>query len=385
MKITLNTKEAVKALARGVKAIPAKIINPRDGDVLITADNDSITLTTTDGEMAVVTVLKTSGKAGNPVETAGTALMDAKKLLEMLGVIADDTVTLETSADGCTASVLFSNGKHSMPSFAPDWFPPVEFSVKDPVTVELPAKLLSDILSGTLFNCLNDPLRPVFGSILMELGKNGTDIVTSDMKSLMVHSLPDIKSETPVTFLLSQKQGNLLLSAVKTLKEEDDMVTVNIGDKKAVFTAGDSTVSTKSVNSKFPDWKRILPDKNPNELTIKKDEFLSTLRRVSTCAGISQRCVKLSIRKTLVDSTMEVSASDSGFKISARETMPVDYSGEDMTIGFNADVLLDIVKHIDGESVTIGLTDAKKPALITPTEKKDNMTVRAVLVPVFTR
>lgn len=385
MKITLNTKEALAALTRGVKAIPAKILNFMDGNVLIKAEGDSVALTTSDGEMSIVTVLKSDKETGTSVGEAGAACVDAKILLEMLSVIDDDTVGLQSVADGVAVSVAFSNGRHTMPSHNPDDFRRTVFTVDDPVTAELPARLLTDILSSTLFNCLNDPLRPVFGSVLLELGKDGTNIVTSDLKSLMVHSLPDIKSETPVAFLLPQKQGNLLLAAVKTLKGDDDKVSIDFGTGAAIFHAGNSTISIKSLNGKFPDWKQILPGKAPNELTIKKDEFLSTLKRISTCAGAGQRCVKLSIKKTLVDSTMEVNASDAGYNISARETVPVTYEGEDMTIGFDADILQDIVRHIDSETITIGMTDSKKPALLTPMETKENVSVRAVLVPFHMR
>ena len=355
MKITLNTKEALAALTRGVKAIPAKILNLMDGNVLIKAEDDSVALTTSDGEMSIVTVLKSDKETGTSVGEAGAACVNAKILLEMLSVIDDDTVGLQSVADGVAVSVAFSNGRHTMPSHNPDDFRRTVFAVDDPVTAELPAKLLTDILSSTLFNCL------------------------------MVHSLPDIKSETPVAFLLPQKQGNLLLAAVKTLKGDDDKVSIDFGTGAAIFHAGNSTISIKSLNGKFPDWKQILPGKTPNELTIKKDEFLSTLKRISTCAGAGQRCVKLSIKKTLVDSTMEVNASDAGYNISARETVPVTYEGEDMTIGFDADILQDIVRHIDSETITIGMTDSKKPALLTPVETKENVSVRAVLVPFHMR
>ncbi len=383
MKITLITKEAASVLARCIKALMPKPIIVQDGNVLISAVKDGICFCSTDGEMSIMATIPAGGDNGVTVDEPGEFTVDARKLLEMLNSFSEDKVSLETVSE-TNAVLRYANGRQEMPVFDSGDYRKMSFEAEDPVRVVIPASLLTDALSSTLFNCTSDPLRPALGCVLIETSENGGHIVTTDSRSLMIQDIPDLKTETPIAFMLPQKQGNLLLATMKALKEEDDIISISFGKSNAVFKAGDTVISIKATLGKFPNWKAVVPDpaQAPAELKIEKDALLSTLKRVSICSSSTTRCVKMTFSRDLMDSNMELSAEDKSFSISARENIPVEYEGEKISIGFNAELLGDIVRHIACEKIKVYIYSDRKPVLIVPEEQKETKATRAVLVPI---
>ena len=140
----------------------------------------------------------------------------------------------------------------------------------------------------------------------------------------------------------------------------DGKIKVNISNTKAQFVFPNSTLTTKLIDGSFPDYQRVIPKENLNKLLVSNQEFSKAIDRVSTVSLEKSRAVKLSLSNNLL--SLNVNSHDLG---NASEDLEIEYSYDNLEIGFNSKYLLDITSQIQGKEIQILLSDSASPALIT--------------------
>ena len=128
------------------------------------------------------------------------------------------------------------------------------------------------------------------------------------------------------------------------------------------------------VDGRYPNYEAAIPKDNPNKLILDRLSFLNTLKRVSIFASEATRQVRLSISKD----QLEISAEDLELSNNAHETLPCQYEGDPMDIGFNAKFLTEMISYLDSEQVLVELSHPSRAGIIFPygdddTEKKDDI------------
>ncbi|MEM7658268.1 MAG: DNA polymerase III subunit beta, partial [Bacteroidota bacterium] len=121
------------------------------------------------------------------------------------------------------------------------------------------------------------------------------------------------------------------------------------------------------------------PTENPNRLFISKAELIGTLRRVNIFANKSTHQVRFAIK----GSELEISSQDPDFANEARETLKCHYEGEDVEIGFNAALLLEVISNVDTQEVTIELSQPNRAGIILPNVQEEGENILMLIMPIM--
>ena len=215
--------------------------------------------------------------------------------------------------------------------------------------------------------------------VLFDLSNTGLALVASDSHRLIVEDIPEVTADTQTQFILFRRHANLL----KGLCTEGETVSVRMSATNAVFRFADMTLAVRGCTGRYPRYRDVIPKNNTNVLTTDRKGLVAILRRISVCANRVSQHIKVELVTEATGSTMKLTAEDLGFGLNAYEEMPIDYDGENMSIGFKASFLVEMLSNIEGENVRISLSDSRRAVLITPAEEQESPATTAILMPVM--
>lgn len=378
MKTTLKTKPLLAAVTALNKVIPAKPINPILENIFMEASPGTLRLVATDLETTLEVNIPENDSTGCSVEDGGKACLPARFLLEILKQIDSETVSLETP-DERSMTVVWTNGRSQLPTIDTEDYPAVDLTVADGVETTFAAEVLAKALAATAYACAEDEVRPAMNGVLFDLSNTGLALVASDSHRLIVEDIPEVTAGTQTQFILFRRHANL----VKGLCTEGETVSVRMSATNAVFRFADMTLAVRGCTGRYPRYRDVIPKNNTNVLTTDRKGLVAILRRISVCANRVSQHIKVELVTEATGSTMKLTAEDLGFGLNAYEEMPVDYDGENMSIGFKASFLVEMLSNIEGENVRISLSDSRRAVLITPAEEQESPATTAILMPVM--
>lgn len=344
MKITINSRVLKSALESANKAINPKPNIPTLANFLLEGDGSYLTITGSDGNTTI--------KETIPCETQGKALLPTN-LLELVRTLPEGDVTIET--EDTTAKVGWKNGQSTIPTFDPEDYPIIK-DEEGLLTFSVKGETLSKALSRTIPHTADDELRPIMGGVLFN-GKEGgvLDLVASDSHTLCVYPVKT-DAQTTFDFVVPASALKLVVNAAKA----GDVEIAN-GETYLRFRTGTTTIITRKLVGKFPNYESIFPKTFNSTLTADKASILSSIRRVQVCASKASGHLKFNFG--MLENSIE--AQDLSFGTSAREILEgVTYDGADLTIGFKGDFIARSISSLDGDKVKISFVDPRRAAVI---------------------
>ena len=378
MKTTIKTKPLLAAVTALNKVIPAKPLEPILENIFLEASPGTLRLVATDLETTLVVFIPENDATGCTVEDGGKACLPARFLLDILKQIDSEAVTIETP-DERSMTVVWTNGRSQLPTIDTEDYPAVDLTVADGVEATFACEVLAKALAATAYACADDEVRPAMNGVLFDLSNTGLALVASDSHRLIVEDIPEVTAGTPTQFILFRRHANL----VKGLCTEGETVTVRMSASNAVFRFADMTLAVRGCTGRYPKYRDVIPKNNTNVLTTDRKGLVAILRRISVCANRVSQQIKVELVTEATGSKMKLTAEDLGFGLNAYEEMPVDYDGENMSIGFKASFLVEMLSNIEGENVRISLSDSRRAVLITPAEEQESPATTAILMPVM--
>ena len=138
-------------------------------------------------------------------------------------------------------------------------------------------------------------------------------------------------------------------------------------------------MSCRLIDARFPDYKVVIPADNPYKLTVNKSDFQSALRRVSVFSNKSTNQVALNIS----GSELQLAAQDVDFSFEGNERMKCQYTGEDLTIAFNARFLIEMLNATESDEVVVELSTPTKAGILKPSEKDENEELLMLVMPLM--
>jgi DNA polymerase-3 subunit beta len=161
-------------------------------------------------------------------------------------------------------------------------------------------------------------------------------------------SLPELEAIVPAR----------ALGELARIAQAGDAIELGVHENQVVFGTGDAWLTTRRIDGQFPNYKQLVPETFDHEVSLPKDEMLDVVRRVSVMA---QRNSPLRLRFAEGELTVSAQTQDVG---EARESLPVEFGGEPLEIGFNAEFLRDGVDSVAGEHARLKLISPLRPGLI---------------------
>lgn len=371
MKFIINSQ----LFSKQIQSISGVITNnntvPIINCFLFHLDENLLTIRATDLETTLVTKIEVeSGRMEGLTDIA----VPSKLILDTLKNL--DDVPLTFSVDDATYGINITSGegKYRLAGKNPETFPNMP-EARETEVMTVPGSALVNAITRTSFAASTDEMRPQMGGIFCDITPESTTFVATDAHKLVRYRRSDIHSDNPTSFILPRKPVTMLRNILANQKEEQE-VKLEFNNTNAFFTFDNFYIICRLVDGKYPNYDAAIPKENPNRLTVDRNSFLNTLRRVALFANQASHQVRLSIQER----ELVVSAEDLEFSNDANEKLPCQYEGEPMEIGFNAKFLAEMVSNIDTEQILIEMSHPSRAGIIFPIREDEGESPEDILM-----
>ncbi len=356
MKLTIKRTELVAKLSVVSRAVSTRAATQALSGILLSASENAVALTATDGEMG----LRTEMEAG--VDGAGTALLPGRLLAELARSLGDESVEIELRDSERDVEIRSGGSSFHLRTLAAEDFPHLPEEGEEPL--KIPAAALAETVDLVARAASRDDMRPVLTGVLVSASGQEMTMVATDSYRLAVKRT---ELESPVG---GELEANIPAKALRELGRlvgagEVEEVAVSLLSNQALFRAGPILLNTRLIDGQFPNFRQLLPESYEHDVRLPRAEFLDVARRVSQLA---QRNAPLRLAFSQGELKVSASTPDVG---DAEETMPAAFDGEPLEIGFNPEFLRDGIESVAGEEVVLRLISPLRPGLLQPVDNED--------------
>jgi DNA polymerase-3 subunit beta len=302
----------------------------------------------------------------------GAVAIPARRLIEALRQLPDIPVSFDVDEE-FNINFRTDKGTYKLVGEDPDEFPSVP-------NLDAGQKLKSEkgrilkAINKTIFAVSDDDLRPAMMGVLFDIGPEKSTFVATDGHRLVKYIRSDLTAEEPMQFIVPEKALNLVQ---KALHEEECELTVT--DDHLQFKSGNTIVITRLINEQYPNYESVIPHDNDKLMQLDKSQMLATVKRVAIFSSSTTRQVRLKIG----GDELAIRAEDIDMNSEARETIPCEYSDEEIEIGFNARYLSDVLSNVDGEEVKFEFSSPNRAGIVKPLEEDEDEQILMLVMPVM--
>jgi len=331
-------------------------------NVLMNVSASEIELTGTDLEVGMRTHI------GADIEKTGAITVNGKKIFEIVKSLPEgEAVQVELKDE--TLEIRAGASEFKVLCLAKEDYPQVP-DAKFDRGITLPLQDLKDMIDR-VFYAITQEQRYYLNGALMCLKNRQVELVSTDGHRLSYtkKTQDGLKLEKEMSVIVAKKTLN------EIRKFEDETVAFDLDESNLFFKVGARTLISRIIESKFPNYQAVIPKDNPGRLVVGRAELADAIRRVSLLSAERSKGIKFTIEKNrmrLFSSNPEIGE--------ARDRLAVEYKGQDLEIGFNAQYLLDFLTVVGAEKVVFEIKDENSAVLLKP-ENEEALTNLYVLMP----
>ncbi len=353
MEFTVNKSDLVRELNLSQGVVEKKTTIPILSNVLIEASGEHIVLTATDLELGI----RCSCPA--KVTKPGAGTIPARRLLDYVRLLPDADVSVKLQ-ENQWASLICGRSRTRIAGMSRESFP--ELPQMPEKFADIPAGILSSMISKTIFAISTEESRFTLNGALLLLKSKGLTMVATDghRLSMVEHELdlPDVAGSFRA--LLPRKA----MGEIMKLSSEagpDSMLSFSGDDNHLFFQLGDRLLISRKLTGNFPDFERVLPKDQPHQVLLSREELKGAIERVSQFADERSRAIRLRLGPG--EAKVHSSISETG---ESEESIPVEYDGDTVEIGFNAQYLLDFLRVVAHDQVALRFKDGNSAGELRP-------------------
>ena len=354
MKLICSKSELLRSVNISLKAVPSKTTMPILECILIDASSGNIKFTSNDMELGIETQVK------GIVEERGIVALDAKIFADIIRKLPDNDVIISTD-ERLNTTIVCEKAKFTIPGKDGEDFsylPVIEKN--DCITIS--QFTLKEVIRQTIFSIAANENNKLMTGELFEIKNNIMKVISLDGHRIAIRkiTLKDSYSDKKVIV-----PGKTLSEISKILSgETEDMVDIFFAENHIVFEFDDTVVVSRLIEGEYFRIDQMLSSDYETKIHVNKREFLDCIDRASLL-------VKEGDKKPIIidisDGSMQLTIhSQIG---SMDEDVDIEKEGKDILIGFNPRFLMDALRVIDDEEITIYLVNPKAPCFIKDEEE----------------
>ena len=354
MKIICSKSSLLKSVSIALKAVPSKTTMPILECILMDATTNQIKFTTNDMELGLETIVE------GTIEEKGKVALDAKIFYEIIRRLPDNDVTIKTD-DKYTATITCEKAKFNIPGKSGEDFAYLPMIEKDePLTIS--QYTLKEMIRQTIFSIAVNENNKLMTGELFEIKNNCLKVVSLDGHRISIRKMSLKKDYSDRKVVVP---GKTLSEVSKILSGEvDDQVSIYFTKNHILFEFDQTMVVSRLIEGEYFRIDQMLSSDYETKLKINKKEFLDCIDRATL---LVREVDKKPIIINITDDDMELRI-DSAMG-SMNEEIDIEKEGKDIMIGFNPKFLIDALRVIDDETVTIYLVNPKAPCFIRDDEE----------------
>jgi len=348
----MKIKTSKEQLLKGIQVVQ-NVVSPRAtlpilSNILIATQGNQLRFMGTDLDIGISCVIPV-----NIIEE-GAITLSAKRFGDIVKELPDSEVMIvvkknnfvEIECESCRFK-LSGIPKDEFPKF-PDF--------KDREAIRIEQGLLKEMLQLTSFAVSHEETRYILNGILFEVRGSRLKLVATDSRRLALTER-DIEhaAQKDMNIIVPSKAINELN---RNLKETGEISLV-MGNNQVLFQIDDILIASRIIEGEFPNYSQVIPKPADKKIKINRSRLTAAIRRAGLLSTPDYQAVKLEIFKNKL--VLSKSTPDLG---ESREELEMEYSGKELIMGFNPHYLLDVLRNVKEETVSLEMLDSDKPAVL---------------------
>lgn len=380
MKFTVHKSTFLDVLTPAMGSVSNKnTITSIEGVLIETLDSGLVQISTYDMNKGVrATFLPTE------IEREGKYIINAQRLYQTVRVLPNDELTVDINEK---LNCEISCGKASFSIFASkgDDFPNLPDLISDR-GFEINSATLKKIIGKVSHSIATQDNRAMLMGAFFKINNEGMEVVSCDSYTLSkcnikceINSIENSNESIDYSFIIP---GHSLAELSKILPDDDEYKCLfYLSRKHAIIKCDDIIFFTRTIDSEYIDYNRIIPKENDIFVTVNRERMLSGLERANIIAeekiqGSGRSYVKLNIE----NESLVLSSSSVNGKV--LDEMDCFHEGNEIEIGFNCRYLINSIKAAEGEDIIISLKSPTQAITIEPKTPDENFSYFYMVLPV---
>lgn len=354
MKLICETQKLSEICSNVQRAVSTKSSIPAIEGILLEAEDNVLTLTGYDLEVGMITSMEAR------VEEAGSIILNAKILCDILRSLPNDTVSIEAD-ERLTCRIKSGDAEFTLIGIPAADYPELP-SVESGFPIVLDSETLRDMIRKTIFATAENDVKVVHTGVRFEIGENRIRLVAVDGFRLAMRN-EEIEYDGEEKVFVAPKKA---LNEVVKLTSGEETIALNVGKRFIVFEIGSYRIVSRLLEGEFLNYRAAISGKVTGTVRVNTRLLIQSIERTSLI--ITDR-TKSPIRCVFDEDMIRISSTTA--LGTAHDRVPCKSEGEHMEIGFNNRYLLDALRVCDADEVLVKIGSPILPILIVPTEGED--------------
>src|SRR5213596_836853 len=347
MKFSATKEKLLEGLQQVQNVVSTRTTLPILSNVLLQAKEGAVHLTTTDLDVGV------RGSFEANVDKTGATTLPARRVFNIVRELPASEIQIDVDGKN-TASIRSGQSFFKILGLPEEEFPPLP-KFEDAKVVTIRQKDLRDGLRKTSYAISTDETRYVLNGVLFSFKENKLTLVATDGRRL---TMLDIELEFPRSHEAEIIVSTKAVTELQRLLKDDGEVKISVGSGQIAFDLNNTLLVSKLIEGNYPNYKQVIPSEAKERVTLERETFLNSLRRVSLLASDKSNSIKLNFAKNNIDITANTP------EVEAKESLPVQYKGRDFSIAFNPEFLMAPLRNLTEDEVFLDLIDEMSPGVL---------------------
>jgi len=357
MKFSLNRELLLKPLLLVSGAVERKSTLPILSNILFEVSGQSLTLTATDLELEMVSHTSIDNQGVD-----GKLTIPARKLLDICKSLPDDSM-LSFESEEDVIKISTGRSKYSLSTLSAEDFPNIE-EWKGDVEFQLFKSDLLRLIESTHFSMANQDVRYYLNGMSIECENNEIRSVATDGHRLAICKISKDSLSLPARQVIVPRKG--ILEIIRLLDPVEEEVKVFLGSNHIKIIDTDFSFTSKLVDGRFPDYRRVLPRNGDKVLVTSREHLRQVLSRASILSNEKFKGVRLNF----LENELKITANNPEQE-QAEEVLEIEFPFDEVEIGFNVNYVLDVLNAVKDPEVKFTLSDANSSVVIEGNDSSD--------------
>ena len=367
MKLVCSQSDLRSHLSLVSRAVPSRPTHPVLGNVLLKADpqQGKVRLIAFDLSLGIQTSFAAQ------VTTGGEVTLPAKIINEIVSRLSEGEITItyepkeqDAEREGVLITLTSTSGRYQLRGMEAEEFPELPV-IEEGTTLMLPVEVLGEGLRGALFAASADETKQILTGVHLCTTTDSLEFAATDGHRLAVVETQLETDNQPgeEVAVTIPARGLRELERMLSGHQGEELVKLWFDESQVVFELGEQRLTSRRLEGAYPAYGQLIPQQFERKMSLERKRLLSGLELVAVLADANNSVVKFSLDGEKQELSLSVNAKDVG---NAKESMPVEISGDSIDIAFNVKYLMDGLKSLPANEIQMHLNAPTQPVIFTP-------------------
>ncbi|ANF95084.1 DNA polymerase III subunit beta [Paenibacillus bovis] len=370
MKIQISKTYLNDSIQQVSKAISSRTTIPILGGIKFDVNYAGVTLTASDTDISIQSFIpaEDNDKTVVRIDRPGSVVLPAKFFVEIIKKLPSQEIEMEVK-DGFQTFIRAGATDIQLVGLDPEEFPVLP-SIEENQQISVPGDLLKNMIKQTAFSISTQETTPILTGVLWNLAEGELKFVATDRHRLASRTV-NTGEDTGVRFSNVVIAGKTLNELSKIIPDQNQLLDIVVADNQVLFKIDRVLFYSRILDGTYPDTSKIIPTSFKTELVIDTKKLADSIDR----AYLLSREEKTNIvrMQTLENGAVEISSSSSELGRVTEQLDIAKFEGEPLRISFNSKYMLDVLKVIESEQLSIQFTGIMSPIIIKPLDESRSL------------